>query len=251
LDGIDLVKRFREHLQDYKTAFEMKEGESVLSVDRQDEGFLLKTEKGTYETKTILVATGARHRTLGVDGEKDFVNKGISYCATCDAPLFKSKKVFVIGGGNSAMDAALFAAKYASSVSLVALKPELQGDDILKKKVISHPSIAFYPSTKTVGFFGDVMLKEIEVEDKSGKHHRFPADGVFIEIGLEPAADFISFIGKDHWGQIVVDKFNATNVEGIFAAGDVTDVTEKQIAVAVGEGAKAALSVIKFLQRRI
>jgi len=190
------------------------------------------------------------HRKLNVPGEEDLYGKGVTYCATCDAPLFKGKKVFVVGGGNSAMDAALFLEKYTTGIVIVSLNPDLGGDELLKKNVLSSKNITVYLSTKTTQIVGTSKVTGIGLLGPDGKERVEEANGVFIEIGLQPTCGFLPFVEKDKGGQVIVDKQNRTSVEGIFAAGDVTDITEKQIAVAVGEGSKAALQIIAWLQKQ-
>jgi alkyl hydroperoxide reductase subunit F len=248
LNGVDLTKKFRQHLEDYKDAFVLKENEPVKKIEKMDGRFRIRTDQGDYEVKTVLIASGTKHRALNVPGEKEFYGKGVTYCAACDTPLFRDKVVTVIGGGNSALNAALFAEKYASKVTVISVNAELQGDDVMKAKVLASPKIKVYGSTKTTKIVGNSVVTGIGLMGSDGTEREEKTDGVFIEIGLTPVCEFIDFVEKDRWGQIIVDKRNATNVEGIWAAGDVTDITEKQISVAVGEGSKAALSIINYLQ---
>jgi alkyl hydroperoxide reductase subunit F len=250
LNGIELVSKFKEHLKDYEGQFELKEGEPAMKVEKASSGFRVTTEKGAYETRTVLVASGTTHRTLNVPGESELYGKGVTYCATCDAPLFKDKKVYVIGGGNSAMDAALFLEKYTTGIVIVTLNAELAGDALLRQNVLKSKNITVYSSTKTTQIVGTSKVTGIGLVGPDGKERVESTDGVFIEIGLKPITDFVDIVQKDRGGQIVVDKMNQTSVPGIFAAGDVTDVTEKQISVAVGEGSKAALQIISWLQRQ-
>ncbi len=250
LTGVNMVKKFVEHIGDYKKHFDLHEDEKVMKVDRINGGFTVATDKGTFQTKTLLIATGSEHRKLHVPGEEDFQRKGVTYCATCDAPLFRDKRIAIIGGGNSAMDAALFSEKYSEHIDLIVLNPELRGDDVMKDKVSKSSKITVHYETKTIRIEGKTTVDAIVVQGKEGNEERISVQGVFVEIGLEPVTGFIDFVGKDKWGQLIVDKVNQTNVEGVWAAGDVTDITEKQIAVAVGEGSKAALSIIKYLQTR-
>jgi alkyl hydroperoxide reductase subunit F len=247
LTGVQLVQRFQKHLDDYREALDIHENEKVNKVERINGGFRAVTDTGSYDGKTVLLTTGSEHRTLGVPGEKEFENKGVTYCATCDAPLFKNKVVCVIGGGNSAMDAAIFVEKYATEVHLLTVNPELKGDESMKKTILASKKISIVPQAKTLRFEGKSALERVIYETPEGER-ALEVQGALIEIGLVPNSDPIDFVEKNKWHEIVVDKRNATNVEGVFAAGDVTDVTEKQIAVSVGEGSKAALSVIKYLQ---
>lgn len=251
LNGIDLVKKFKEHLKDYEGQFEIREDEPGVNLETVTGGYRVLTDKGTYESKALLIATGTKHRELGVPGEKEYYGKGVTYCATCDSPLFKDKKVYVIGGGNSAMDAALFLEKYTTGIVIVCLHPELGGDASLKAKVLASKNISVYPSTKTTKILGETLVTGIGLVGPEGVERIEQAEGVFIEIGLQPRSDFIDLVDKDTYGQIIVDKRNRTSRDGIFAAGDVTDVTEKQIAIAVGEGSKAALEIILWLQQHV
>lgn len=247
MDGMELVSRFQTHLADYGEEITWKQGEDVTEMSRVAHGFSIMTRGGaSFDARAVLIATGTRHRKLNIPGEKELYGKGVTYCATCDAPLFRGKTVYVIGGGNSAMDAALFAEKYASFVHLVTINAALNGDHIMAGKISSSDRIRVHVSTKASRIIGRSRVASIGLIGPDGGEKLEQADGVFIEIGLEPAADFIDFVSKDHYGQIIVDKYNATDVEGVWAAGDVTDVTEKQIAVAVGEGSKAALSIIQY-----
>ncbi len=248
LDGVALVEQFQKHLRDYQKDFALKEGEEVTKVERIPSGFRVVTAQGTHEGRTLLLASGTKYRTLDVPGEKEFYGKGVTYCAACDAPLFREKIVFVIGGGNSAMDAALFAEKYAIKVVIVSVNPSLNGDDVMLAKIRASKKIETRVASKVVAIEGEKMVKKIRLMGPDGGEQVESVDGVFIEIGLTPVSGYIDFVAKDKWGQVMVDKFNATNVERIWAAGDVTDITEKQISIAVGEGSKAALSIIEYFQ---
>jgi len=247
LSGIELVQKFQAHLEHYQDQFELHENEKVSEITRLEKGFGVKTATGVYKTKTILITTGSKHRKLNIPGEKELERKGVTYCATCDAPLFRDKDVAIVGGGNSAMDAALFAEKYSSKIHLININEQLMGDDVMKAKVTASEKILIHNQHKTLRIEGKDHVEAIVITSEGGKEERLPVEGVFIEIGLVPVADFIDFVKKDRRKQIVIDKLNLTNVEGVYAAGDVTDVSEKQIAVSVGEGSKAALSIIKYL----
>lgn len=254
LNGLELVEKFKEHLKDYEGSYELHEGEPVTRIVRtpsSQEGagrVLVVTDIASYETKTLLLATGTKHRELNIPGEKEYSGKGVTYCATCDAPLFKGKKVFVIGGGNSAMDAALFVEKYTSDVTVVTINKELAGDAVMKTKILESKNIKVLPLTKTVKIVGNSFVTGIGLVGMDGQERIETCEGVLIEVGLVPSTSFVDIVEKDRWDQIVVDKRNQTSVPGIFAAGDATDIADKQISIAVGEGSKAALELIKYLQ---
>ena len=250
VDGVDLVGRFKEHLKDYEGTYDLKEGIRVQRIIQTGTTFQLDTDKEKIETKTILIATGTDNRRLNVPGEKELDRKGVTYCASCDAPLFKGKDVHVIGGGNSALDAALFCAKYSPHVTIVCLNPTLGGDAMLQMKIDQTPNIRVLTSCETTRIIGTDQVTGIALKDKTGERTE-QTQGIFVEIGLVPMSSFAPLVDKDKNGQIIVDKRNRTSVKGIWAAGDVTDITEKQIAIAVGEGSKAALEIIHDLQTMI
>jgi len=249
VSGVEMVQKFQEHVDEYRKAFDVFENEKVTQITKLHGAFQIFTEKGSYQTKTVLIVTGAKHRKLKVPGEDELYGKGVTYCATCDAPIFKDKAVAVVGGGNSAMESALLAEKYSSEVHVIVLGDALKGEDVLKKKMEASEKIKIHYQAKTVRIDGEAMVSGIVYADQDGAEHMLSVQGVFIEIGLVPVSDFIDFVEKNKRGEIVVDKRNRTNVEGIWAAGDVTDITTKQIAIAVGEGSKGALGVIRYLQK--
>ena len=248
LDGSELVKKFQAHLQDYAGTFEIKEGEPVQVLEPFEHGFRALTTRGTYTARAVLIATGAQSRKLNVPGEQELFGHGVTYCATCDAPLFAGKCVHVIGGGNSAMDAALLAEKYASHVTIVSLHAELAGDTGMKKRCLESKKISVLGETRTTRFDGVKQLTGIGLIGPDGAERVELTDGAFIEIGLAPVSQFIECVAKNKNGEIIVDKQNRTSVPGIVAAGDVTDIGARQIAVAVGEGSKAALELLHYLQ---
>jgi len=244
ISGADLVAKFDEHMRQY--GIDVKESEAVEQLEKKDDLVWIKTAKGSYKARTAIIASGKRSRELGVPGEKEFKNRGLTYCATCDGPLFAGKDVAIIGGGNSALDAALQLLKIADKVYIVNNSPHLGGDAIMCGKVEQSDKAVIMNDTSVTAVYGDVFLDGIEVSDGSGKK-RIPVRGVFVEIGLVPNSGFAEGIGKNELKEIKVDSYNRTDVPGIFAAGDVTNVPEKQIIIAAGEGSKAALSASRYL----
>jgi NADH-dependent peroxiredoxin subunit F len=245
--GTELVMKFEEHLKQFK--IELKDGEDVVTIDQlSGGGFVVSTDKAKYEALSVIIASGRRPRWLGVPGDEEFRNKGISYCATCDGPIFAQKIVCVIGGGNSALDATLQMMNIASKVYLININESLGGDPIMREKVEASSKVEVLNSTITRQIKGDKFVNAIVVEQK-GKKLELPVLGVFVEIGSTPNSDFIDIMKKNESGEIIVDNLNRTNVEGIFAAGDVTDIPEKQIIVAAGEGAKAVLGAFRYLSQ--
>lgn len=244
--GPELVSKFEDHMRKYR--IESKEGEDVTDVEKVGNIVKVSTNKGKYEARAVIIASGKISRELGVPGEKEFKNKGLTYCATCDGPLFSGKDVAVIGGGNSALDAALQLIKIAKKVYIINNTASLGGDQVMKEKVESSPIAAVLNDSKISAITGDKMVGGITVEH-NGKKENIPVEGIFVEIGLVPNSSFTRDIEKNVHGEIQVNGRNETNIPGIFAAGDVTNVPEKQIIIAAGEGAKAALSAFKYINQ--
>ena len=246
ITGPDLAAKFEEHMKRYDVS--VKEGESASGLTKSGSIIKVKTDKDSYEAKIAIIASGKRSRELGVPGEKEFKNRGLTYCATCDGPLFAAKDVAVIGGGNSALDAALQLTKIASRVYLIDINPALGGDDIMREKVISSKNVSVMNSTAVSAIIGKDMVTALKVRTKDAEK-TIAVGGIFVEIGLIPNSEFAKDIEKNKSGEIKVNPYNETNIPGIFAAGDVTDVPEKQIIIAAGEGSKAALSAFRYLSR--
>lgn len=240
--GPDLASKFKEHMKRY--SIPLKEGEEILELKKRDDIVYVRTNKAGYEAKTAIIASGKRSRELGVPGEKEFKNKGLTYCATCDGPLFSGKDVAVIGGGNSALDATLQLVNIAKHVHIINITDSLTGDPIMQEKVKNSDKVTILNNSQVSAVLGDKMVTGVKIEKET-----IPVQGIFVEIGLVPNSSFAEGIEKNKQGEIKVDSYNRTNVPGVFAAGDVTDVPEKQIIIAAGEGAKATLGVFKYLAR--
>lgn len=250
LAGVELVKRFNEHMKEYK--IEVKR-EEVKNVQKKGRIIVVKTKKNTYQTKAVIIASGKSPRKLNVIGEEKYLQKGISYCAVCDAPLQKGKKVAVIGSGNSGLDASLFLSKYARKVYLIDISPKITGEPYLRDKILKNKKIDFIGNAKVKEILGDKFVNGLKYE-QNGKQKKLEIDGVFVEIGLISKADFTN-VRKNKWGEIMIfrstitNEENFTNMPGIFAAGDCTDIPAKQIIVAAGEGAKAAIAAFDYINK--
>ena len=244
ITGPELVTKFEEHMR--KFDIELKENEQVIDIKKIDNKITVKTDKGSYESKTVIIASGKKSRELNVPGEREFKNKGLTYCATCDGPLFSGKDVAVIGGGNSALDAALQLMKIARHTHIINITSALTGDAIMREKVEASENVTVMNNSGVTAIVGDKMVTGIKIE-RQNKEELLSVQGVFVEIGLIPNSEFTNDIEKNQWGEIKVTNYNETNIPGIFAAGDVTDVPEKQIIIAAGEGSKAALSAFRYL----
>jgi alkyl hydroperoxide reductase subunit F len=245
ISGPDLAQKFRAHLAQYK--FELIEGVGVTGVEKNGGNFKVLADDGkSYSARTLIVASGKRPRTLNVPGEEIYKNHGLTYCATCDAPLFAGQEVAVVGGGNSALDAVLQLIKISPKVYLINIAEKLAGDPVMQAKVAAALKVSIMNSTKVVEIFGDKFVKGIKV-DSGGQVRPLGVQGVFVEAGLAPNTEFIGLAPKNQVGEIIVNCAAETSVPGLFAAGDATDVPEKQIIIAAGEGAKAALAAFRFL----
>ncbi len=244
ITGPELAAKFEEHMRKFNIM--LKENEGVVEIKKTGDKILVKTDKAIYEAKTAIIASGKRSRELNVGGEKEFRNKGLTYCATCDAPLFSGKVVAIIGGGNSALDAALQLIKIAKHAYIINMASSLGGDAIMREKINESEIVTIFNNTRVTAVLGDRMVTGIKI-NREGKEEQLAVDGVFIEIGLIPNSEFAKDLEKNQLGEIKINCHNETNIQGVFAAGDVTDVPEKQIIIAAGEGSKAALGAFRYL----
>lgn len=246
VSGPELAAKFEEHMEKYNVP--VKLNEKVTSIEKSSNKIVVKTGKETYESRTVIIASGKRSTELKVPGEKEFKNKGLTYCATCDGPLFGGKDVVIVGGGNSALDAALQLIKIAKNVYIVDINPELGGDPIMREKVVASSNVEVISNSVVMSIEGEKFVKSVKIKT-SGEERELAVEGVFVEIGLEPNSSFTKDIDKNDKEEIIVNCNSETNIRGIYAAGDVTDVPEKQIIIAAGDGAKAALGAFKYLSK--
>ncbi len=247
ITGPELTRKFEEHMRKYEIA--LKENEEVLGLEKTAEVFLVKTNKADYQAYSVIIASGKKSRELGVPGEKEFKNHGLTYCATCDGPLFAGKVVAVIGGGNSALDASLQLIKIAKHVYIINNTQQLSGDAIMIQKVQAAGNVTILNNHQVSAILGDKFIRAIKIKNND-QEKELAVEGVFVEIGLIPNSGFLKDIEKNARDEININLSNQTNVPGIFAAGDVTNVLEKQIIIAAGEGSKAALSASRYLDQR-
>lgn len=250
-DGIELTAKFKEQMAHNRITCEEV---SVEKIEQEGVFFRVQGHKGqeevTFQTKTVIIATGAHPRLLNVPGEKEFRNKGVSYCTTCDGPIFQDKVTATIGGGNSGLESSLMLEGIASKTFLIQHSEKLKGDNVLIEKATHSPKISVLYNAETVEIFGDTFVKGLKYKDKTtGQTHTIDAEGIFIHIGLIPNTNFIDLVEKDEAGYIKVNPRCQTNIPGIFAAGDVTDIPYKQISIAAGQGSTAALSAVEYLNK--
>ena len=248
IEGPELIAKFQQQVE--KFPIDRKIGFNASRIENTDNHFEVVSESGErFQGRSVLVATGKRPRRLNVPGEMEFVGRGVTYCAICDGPVFAGQKVAVIGGGNSALEAALDMVKIAEWVELVSTTP-LTGDPILIERLSQAKNLTFFLEHEVVSITGTKFVEGITVRHL-GAEDSTPLDvtGVFIEIGLEPNSNLVKgLIQLNEKGEIPVNCSSETTVKGLYAAGDVTSVPEKQIVVAAGEGAKAALQAHRYLQ---
>lgn len=253
ITGPELVKKFEDHLEDFKEDVELRVVVSgVKKITKMVGKFKVELGDGSSETsRALIIAGGKVPRKLGVSGEDQYLNRGVTYCAWCDGPLFKNKDVAIIGGGNSALDAALNVSKLVNQIYILNITPELTADAVMIEKVTSSPHIRIMNSTEVVAIEGDKVVRSIRIKTDDGLQKDLPVSGVFIEVGSLPATDYLKKVVKlNNNGEIIIDEFNSTSTPGIFAAGDITNVVEKQIITAAGEGAKAAIQASNYLARQ-
>lgn len=275
LPGFELVQKFVGHLKKFEV--KIKEGETVENIqeinpvrneisnrvysEKTQRSFKIKTNKNIYQAKTIIIATGKSAKELDVPGGKEFMGKGIVYCATCDAPLFSEKTVAVVGAGDAGMDTAWQLTRYADKIYIINKYPEFKSDDvILQEKIMNHPKIEIISKAEIKEIKGEKFVKKLVYKQdgltsspQDGAEKEIEIDGIFVEIGSNPNSAFAKNIVKlNEKKEIIIDpQTNSASARGIFAAGDVTDIIHKQIVVAAGEGAKAALSAYEYLKSQL
>lgn len=248
INASDLVSRFDEHVKSFHLPIAI--GIAVKEVSKKDTIFTVLMEDGTnFSGKSVIYATGEKHRRLAIRGEKELTGKGVSYCAICDAPLYKDKKVMVVGGGNSAFTTALDLSRGNAEVVLVNVVRGWQADAILQQRVRSYKKVEFLDLHEVIRIEGKENVEAAVLKNRAnGEEKRVPVDGIFVEIGLLPNSDPVkNLVILNERSEVIVDCICRTSVPGFFAAGDVTTIPHKQIIISAGEGAKAALSAYDYL----
>jgi alkyl hydroperoxide reductase subunit F len=244
IPGTKLAEDLKAHLEAYKSDIvEIKDHDLVTKIEKNGEGFAVTTESGsTHQTKTVLVASGSKRRKLTIPGADLFENKGITYCASCDGPLFAGKDVVVVGGGNAGFETAAQLLAYTNSVTLLQRGAEYRADPVTVERVLANPKMRGITNTELVEVKGDKFVTAMVYKDlNDGQVKEIPCGGVFVEVGLVPATDYVKgLVELNPYGQVVIDpRTQATKTPGIWAAGDCTDVLYHQNNIAAGDAVRA------------
>lgn len=244
--GYDLMEKIEEHADKFGIQkFPMQEIEKVDLISKK-----IYTKEYEFTAKTIIIATGAQPMKLGVKGEKEFVGRGVSYCAVCDGAFYKNKVVAVIGGGNSAIEEAIYLTKFASKVFVVHRRNELRADKIIQERAFKNEKIEFVWNNVVKEINGENTVNSVVLEDvKTGKQTDLTVDGVFPYIGIVPNTEYFNGqLMQDKKGFIITDETMATSVNGVFAVGDVRNTPLRQVVTAVSDGAIGAVHAVKYIE---
>lgn len=247
IDGPELVESMRKQAEKFGARFA---NEDVVDIDLSSKPIKIKTSSGEYEANAVIIATGASAKWLGIPSEQKYIGKGISSCATCDAPFFKGKNVVVVGGGDTAMEDSLFLTKFVESVTIVHRRGEFRASKIMQGRVLSNPKIKVIWDSEVAEVLGNGKVTGVKIKNvKSGEVTEMNVDGVFVAIGYAPNTKFLQ--GKlklDEQGYIITKDEVLTDIEGVFVAGDVSDRKYRQAITAAGSGSKAALEARAYIQ---
>ncbi|MCL5442266.1 MAG: thioredoxin-disulfide reductase [Candidatus Marsarchaeota archaeon] len=246
--GSELVDLMRKQAEKFGSRFV---AEDVVSVDFSSRPFKIKTSSAEYQAKSVIVATGASARWLSIPSEQRFIGKGVSSCATCDAPFFKNKNVVVVGGGDTAMEDSIFLTKFTNSVTIIHRRDAFRASKIMQERAMSNPKIKVIWDSAIDEVLGDSKVTGIKVKNlKTGETQQMNIDGVFVAIGYQPNTKYLAgSLALDDQGYIITKDEVKTDIEGVFVAGDVADRKYRQAITAAGSGAKAALEAREYLQK--
>ena len=250
IEGPALMSQVEEHTKSYDV--DIMKAQKAIAIHKKDVIEVTLANGAILKSKTAILSLGAKWRNINVPGEVEFRNKGVTYCPHCDGPLFTDKKVAVIGGGNSGLEAAIDLAGLASHVYILEFLPELKADKVLQDRAEAHDNITILKNVATKEILGDEQVTGLIYTDReTGEDKTLDLEGVFVQIGLVPNTDWLKDSGIDlnNRGEIIVDNQGSTTVAGIFAAGDCTDQAYKQIIISMGSGATAALGAFDYLIR--
>lgn len=254
ISGDKLAKDLEAHLKEYAGEFvDIKSGALVTKVEKKDAGFSVTLDNGeSFESKAVLVATGSVRRKLSVPGAEEFDNKGLTYCATCDGPLFSGQDVVVVGGGNAGFETAAQLLAYAKSVTLLHHGDAFKADPVTVEKVLSHPNMKGITNAKTKEIIGDKFVSGLVYTDKDGQDQTLNVTGVFVEIGLVPSTSYVEgVVDMDDYKRIKIDPWTQkTSVPGIWAAGDCTNIKYHQNNISAGDAVRALEDIYVHLKTK-
>lgn len=248
ISGLDLAEELRKQAERFGADIRLGE---VLSIKDAGDHRVLETTDGTVKAKAVLIATGTDYKKIGVPGEEEFYARGVHYCATCDGAFYRDKRLVVVGGGNSAVQEALFLTRFATHIDLL-VRSDIKASDVLIHELEKNDKITVHLGTSTDEIVGADKIVTKVVGTKDGQKVEFPTDGVFVFVGLKPNTQFLkdSEVRLDEIGFIIAEQGLKTSMPGVFASGDVRSGATMQIASAVGEGATAALRIREFLEAK-
>ncbi|MFA5736891.1 MAG: FAD-dependent oxidoreductase [Candidatus Paceibacterota bacterium] len=254
ISGIDLSKKLESHLRSYESDnFVIKTKEKAISLNPQDKGLTVFSINDTYQTKTVLIATGANRRKLSVQGAAEFEQKGVTYCASCDGPIFAGQKVAIIGGGNAGFCSAAQLLAYCEKVTLLETASNFKAEQITIDNLIANPKFKALANVELLEIKGDKFVTSLVYRDKeTDKEYELPVTGIFVEIGFIPnTKNFQDLVETTTWDAIKIDhRTGQTSREGIWAAGDCTDILYHQNNIAAGDAIKAVEDIYNYLQKQ-
>lgn len=252
IPGPELAKKLEEHLRSYENEIDIKSGHWVKKVSKIDGGFEIETDQGTFQTKTILVATGSHRRKLSAENADKFENKGVVYCASCDGPLFSGKDVAVIGAGNAGFETIAQLLAYANSVTLIHHNENIKADPVTVEAVKKDPKMKMILNAEITKILGDKLVEGLTYKDtKTGKEKELKAEGIFVEIGSIPTTEFLdNLVPLDEYNRIKIDPWTGkTETEGIWSAGDCTNIKYHQNNIAAGDAVKALEDIYLYIKK--
>ena len=246
INGFDLAQEMLQQAESYgmETAYV-----DVNGIEQTGDLWIVHTSDGDYTTKTIIMTAGAEYNKLGIPGEEELIGKGVSYCATCDAAFFKDMETIVVGGGDAALEEAIFTTRYATKVTIVHRRDELRGSAILQERAFANGKIDFKWNTVVTEVLGDEQVTGAKLKDvKTGEESEIATSAVFIFIGQHPNSDFLGdLVQMDKGGHVIVDEWMRTPQPGLFVAGDVRQNSARQVASSVGDGVTAVIGAEHYI----
>lgn len=249
IDGFDLMEKFEQHVDKFEVAkFPMQE---IDDINLNSQIKVIQTKEAVFRTKSVIIATGAQAKKLGIPGEKEFTGRGVSYCAVCDGAFYKDKTVAVVGGGNAAVEEAMYLTKFANKVYLIHRRDTLRADKIVQQRAFKNEKIEFIFDTVPKEVFGENVVNTIVLENlKENKIYNLQVDGVFPYVGYSANTDkFNKQVACDESGFIITDETMQSSIEGVFAVGDVRQTPLRQVVTAAADGAVGAVYAVKYLEK--